>query len=271
MSRKKWSSDKIFNRLINNKSQNTFWDNIHELRRRPNAEVYEMAYKLANSKNEKEIRIGVYVLAQFGTDPRINQKETVDLFFKLLNKHQSPKIIEAVLASISHNNEILTEEQIKHLVTFESHTYSDVRFSLTLALSCLENNTAIKTLINLSKDKYASIRNWATFGLGSQIIMNNELIINSLWDRINDKDKETRFEAIAGLSKRKDSRIKAILIEELDKIDNHGSIILESIEDLNDKEFISLLETKILVNKQEGSINEEWLVECLKKLKQSTT
>jgi hypothetical protein len=47
MSRKKWTSEKIFTRMLNNKTQKTFWENVRELRKRPNNEVYNKAYKLA--------------------------------------------------------------------------------------------------------------------------------------------------------------------------------------------------------------------------------
>ena len=62
MSRKKWTSEKIFTRLLNNKTQKTFWENVRELRKRPNNEVYNKAYKLAESESEKEKIIGIYVL-----------------------------------------------------------------------------------------------------------------------------------------------------------------------------------------------------------------
>ena len=97
MSRKNWTSEKIFTRLLNNKTQKTFWDNVGELRKRPNKEVYNRAFKLANSASEKEKIIGIYVLAQLGFDPRFQQNKTVDLYFKLLENEKSPKVISAIL------------------------------------------------------------------------------------------------------------------------------------------------------------------------------
>lgn len=84
MSRKKWTSEKIFTRLLNNKTQKTLWRNVQELRKRPNIEVYNKAYKLTKSEIEKEKIIGIYVLAQFGFDPRFQQAKTVKLYFELL-------------------------------------------------------------------------------------------------------------------------------------------------------------------------------------------
>jgi hypothetical protein len=54
MSRKYWTIEKIFSRLLTHKTQNTFWDNISELRRRPHKEVYSRAFQFAKSDSEKE-------------------------------------------------------------------------------------------------------------------------------------------------------------------------------------------------------------------------
>ena len=74
MSRKNWSSEKIYERLLANKSKKTYWDNISELRSRPNKEVYERAYSLTNSNSKKEIIIGIHILSQLGFDPRFFKK-----------------------------------------------------------------------------------------------------------------------------------------------------------------------------------------------------
>ena len=271
MSRKNWTSEKIFTRLLNNKTQKTYWDNIRELRKRPSKEVYNQAYKLAYSQLEKEKIIGIYVLAQLGFNPRYQQEKTVDLYFELLKKEPSYKVIAAILSSISHNNEHLTTNQIITLAEYKTHTSANVRFQLALALSCLENDIAIQTLIELSKDSDADTRNWATFGIGSQIEKDTAEIRSALWNRISDKDENTRLEAISGLAKRKDQRIKEILKSELEAIDESGSLILESIESFGDENFISLLEKKVKENKKSKKVNEGWLLKTINTLKIAKT
>lgn len=78
MGRKNWKSEKFFERLMNNKSQKTYWNNIAELRKRATEDVYVQAYKLTKSKSDKNKIIGIDVLAQLGSDPRIRQKETLN-------------------------------------------------------------------------------------------------------------------------------------------------------------------------------------------------
>lgn len=267
MSRKNWTTDKLFTRLLENKTKGTYWDTIRELRNRVNQEVFDKACKLANSSSDKEKIIGIDVLAQLGFNPRFNKTQTVQLYFELLNKEQSPIVLHSILSALGHNNEDLNKEQVSKLTEFKNHRYSDVRYGVVHALSGVENDLAILTMIELCEDKHSDIRDWATFSIGSQLEMNNETITNALWKRVDDEDENTRFEAIAGLSKRKDPRIKDILKEELKKIDDQGSLILESIEAFNDMDFVQLLEEQIKVNKKTKQVNEAWLHKSLQRLK----
>lgn len=269
MSRVKWTSEKIFTRLLNNKTKKTYWENIRELRKRPNLKVYNQAYRLSNSKIEKEKLIGIYVLAQLGFNPRFQQKKTLKLYFSLLKNEKSPKVISAILSSISHNNDILYEEQISKLIEYKKHRFSDVRFQLALALSFIENKDAINALILLNEDKHPDVRNWATFGLGEQTKINNDKIIEALWKRVNDADEETKFEAILGLSKRKQIQVKKNIRREL-IAGNFGSLLFESILEFNDKDFLPLLiENLDSVKKSENEIDKGWflaLEETIKEL-----
>jgi hypothetical protein len=54
MSRKNWTSEKIFTRLLTNKAQKTYWDNISELRRRPNEDVFTKACQLAKTNIDSQ-------------------------------------------------------------------------------------------------------------------------------------------------------------------------------------------------------------------------
>jgi HEAT repeat protein len=131
----------------------------------------------------------------------------------------------------------------------------------------VESTLAMSTLIELSNDKHPDVRDWATFSIGTQSEMNSPDIIEALKARLNDEDVNTRREAICGLARRKDHSVRQILIDELAIIDDHGSIILESIEEFGDKSFIPLLEDQLKKNQQLSTINEQWLLDCINTLK----
>lgn len=256
MARENWKSEQIFDRLVNNKSQKTYWDNIRELRKRATEEIYDQAYTLATSESDKKKIIGIDVLAQLGFEPRIRQQKTVELYFKLLESEQNDDVLFSLLFGISHNNNNLTESQVVKLTEFKNSKNKDIRYSLVAALSTLETPKAIETLIELSEDKFSSIRNWATFGIGTLCEENSDRILKALWKRTKDKHQETKLEAIVGLAKRNEIGVKDQIIKEL-KNGEYGTLLFEAIETLHDKDFIPYLESNLKSAKKDDSIKEE--------------
>lgn len=62
-------------------------------------------------------------------------------------------------------------------------------------------------LIALSKDTNFDVKNWATFGLGSQCDVDNDRLRQALIDRTEDSEQEIRGEALIGRARRKDDRV----------------------------------------------------------------
>lgn len=265
-----YTTDKIFKRLLKNKSEKNYWNYISELRKRKTEDIFQRSISLTKSELLQERILGVDLIAQFGY-PRLHKKKILSTLFELLKQETDKTIIYSILYAIGHNNESLTKKQVELLCSFKTHKSVVVKRSLVSALCTVKNEKAIETLIELSIDREPEIRDWATFAIGSQIDTDNEIVRAALWNRISDKDEGTRFEAIAGLAQRKDERIKDVLIAELENIDEYGSLILESIEELNDKSFIPYIKTQIEKNKVSNSINEEWLISTLNVLQSSET
>lgn len=268
MGRENWTSEKIFDRLVNNKSEKTYWNNISELRKRANEDVFNKAYEFAKSQIDKKKIIGIDVLAQLGFDPRFRQKETIKLYFELLEEKQNDDVLFSLFFGISHNNEKLINNQVLQLIKFKNSKNNNVRYSLVSAISGVNNPKAIGTLIELSEDNFSSIRNWATFGIGTLCEQNNDLIVKALWKRIKDKHQETKLEAIVGLAKRNQVAVKEQIIEEL-KNGEYGALLFDAIETLKDKDFIPYLENNLKSANNDNEIKEEWIADlkhCLKKL-----
>jgi HEAT repeat protein len=267
MSLVNYSNEKLFERLLNNKSNKNYWNFITELRRRRDKDIFEKSVELMKSEIAKEKIIGINILAQFGF-PRLHLKVILKIYFDLFKTETDKNVISSILYGIGHNNENLTEKQIDIICVYKVHKSVTVRYALVYAILAIDKSKAINTLIELSKDKDSDIRDWATFGIGTQIETDTQVIREALWERINDTDTTTRLEAIVGLAKRKDENIKEILKKELLEIDESGSLILEAIEEYNDKDFIFLIEEQIERNKKLKKVEEDWLLETLEKLKQ---
>lgn len=273
MSRKNWTDEKIISRLINNKTDKSRWENIRTLRQRPSEELFLQSVELTKSDNTKIRKIGIDILAQLGSSPRPFLKETLKIYFELLEIETDPDVLMSLLYSIGHNNEELNKEQIEKICSFIDKENGWVKEGLVSALLGIDNSTVIETLTKLSSDKLSHIRNWATFGLGTQIERNNKIIREALWNRVNDKHQETKLEAIVGLAKRKDNRVNEIIKREI--IDGeYGILLFEAILEIKDKEFLPLLKQNLKSIKSDKNINPEWkkdLKNCINELTKLTT
>jgi len=273
MSRMGWSSDELFTRLLNNKSQETYWECVSELRKRPSNDVFTKAYELAKSNDDLQKTIGLDVLQQLGFEPRYNKKETLDLLFELLEVAQSNRVLVSIFYGIGHNNDELEDWQITKLVEFKNQTNTEVKHALISALSGLENSQAINVLIEFTKQKEPSIRNWATFGIGTQIDIDNTEIRNTLWNLVGDSDYDTKSEAIVGLAKRNDKKIKEVILAELQS-DSFGTLLFDAILTLGDDDYLPILNDRLQHLKNEyNEINRGWihaLEETIEELKKRT-
>jgi len=257
MSRKDWNDEKLFDRLLNNRSGATYWDNVNELRRRPNKYVFTKAVELAKSADPNHRRTGIDVLAQLGVTPRPFYEESIKLFFNILETEKDTNVTTSLLYAIGHNNDNLSINQIEKLCFLKNIREKD---GLVSALLGIDNEMAIATLIYLSEDRSASIRNWATFGLGSQIETDTPAIREALWNRVNDINADAKFEAISGLAQRNDERITEIIGRELIS-GNYQSLLFEAITTLADKQFLPVLKEQLSVDLSNPDVNPEWIID----------
>jgi len=115
-----------------------------------------------------------------------------------------------------------------------------VRFGVVKGLLNHPGATAIATLIELTKDEDEEVRNWATFGLGSQVDIDTAEIRAALFERVTDSHDETRGEALVGLARRRDPRVLGPIIEELSS-EHIGILVLEAAETLGDPKLLPAL------------------------------
>jgi hypothetical protein len=257
MSRNNWTNEKLFERLLNNKSANTYRDNVEALWRRPEKDVFRKCKELTRSALPRERRIGIDVLSQLGGMERPYRSETLALYLRLLPKEQEPKVLESLLHAIGHNNEGLENKDIDKLSALKKHSYGVVRFGLVFALTGVDKPVAIDTLIHLSSDKDTDIRNWATFALGEQISRNNKAIRDALYARVDDPDEDTRLEAVMGLANRKDLRVHAVINREL-ATGEAGTLLFDALIVLGSPDFLPELKKLQKKSAKDDSIHPSW-------------
>jgi HEAT repeat protein len=81
-------------------------------------------------------------------------------------------------------------------------TSKEIRYALTFSLLGVENYKAVKMMIKLAQDRSLRVKDWATFGLGTQIEYDDEEIKQVLYKNCFSKDHQIRHEAIKGLANR---------------------------------------------------------------------
>lgn len=235
MSKDNLTYERLFDLLQNECSEEEYWGFISKLRKLPCNEVYEKAIEFIESNNKKDKIIGIDVLQQLGFNPRFKQEQTVKLHFELLEEHKTDDVTKSLLYGIGHNNENLSQLQIDKITQFDGLDDDEINQAHISALLGIDNIKAVRKLIQFTDSKNSDIRNWSTFGIGTQVEIDNEEIRDALWKRVNDSNFETKSEAIYGLAKRKDNRVKNIIMSEL-KSDNYGTLILEATALLKDTE-----------------------------------
>lgn len=270
MNLQKLDSKTLIKKAKKTNSEKKYWRIINILRKRGTPTFYKTCVHLVYSKNIKERLIGINILAQLsnGSTIRPYGKQIVKLFFKQLKTETKGNNIMSLLYGIGHNSEHVEKRKIKQIIPFKDHPKSWVREGITSALGSLESKPSIHALIQLSKDKHDFIRDWATFGLANYET-DNAQIRSALWERLSDKHKDTRSEAIYGLAKRKDKRILKVLKKELKDAD-FGVQTFDSILEYQSPIFVSKLETVYRKYKDDKTTSKIWLSKlknCIAELK----
>ena len=259
----------IFDKILKAKNKNFYWDKIFELRKFVDPEMINKCFSLINSKEDNFKIIGIDILSQLGSNRKKFINSLLNKIFMILESTENEKLIYSSLIAIGHNNNKLTQKQIKIFEKFSKSKSKEIRFALAFSLLSVENQLAISILTHLSRDRSPKVRDWAIFGLGTQIDIDNQQIREALFERCFDKDEQTKQEAINGLAKRNDKRVNDIIFQEL-KSENFGSLLFDTIISLeNGKIFLPELERIYKKSKNDLTINKEWLEElefCIKQL-----
>jgi len=134
---------------------------------------------------------------------------------KLAATETENSVMEALAYALCHLD---VENRSAFLQLVAASPDPSTRSAAAYSLGRLGDEIAIAAKIALSKDSDDDVRNWAIFGLHLGLEdeqCHRQDVRDALYDRISDPYDETRYEAIAGLARCKDSRVLEPLIEAL--------------------------------------------------------
>jgi HEAT repeat protein len=203
------------------------WDYVVALHFRPEETVFQAASLWCASSDSNLRSLGAAVLSQLGVWDRPFREESLPILWPLL-EDPSVDVLTSTVDALGHLNIAGDESRLLPLLGHES---AGVRHSIACAIGTLESDLAVTMLIQLSEDSDTKVRDWATFGLGSQIDTDSEDIRDALLRRLTDTDDETRGEAFVGLARRKDKRVVAPLLDELSS-DCVGTLVVEAAREI---------------------------------------
>ncbi len=181
--------------------------------------------------------VGADILGQLGWADQSYREESVDLLIPLLRDGEA-SVVHAVCCSLGHRHHV---KSLPYIIGLADSSAGLIRLGVAQALLGFESDDAINTLIFLSKDSDIDVRNWAMFGLATQIETDTDVVRDALLAGTSDSDFEVRGEALVGLAARKDLRVVDLLLKEWSSHSGISILSLEAAEEIANPRLYSRL------------------------------
>jgi len=216
------------------------WQVVAKLHGRTDRFAFEAACRLAVADDSSERVLGLDILGQIGySADRPFLEETLPILITASSDDRA----EVVAASIAALGHIGDHRGLPSALRHAGHVCDDIRYSVAVALPAVAGDPpaaqAVEALILLSADADPQIRDWATFGLGSQLDVDGERVRDALAARLTDDEGDTAGEALVGLARRGDQRTLAPLLAWLAA--DPGNLIVEAAAELGAAEALPAL------------------------------
>lgn len=177
----------------------------------------DICLRFADSPLAFERMLSADVLGQLAYQNKEKYYEiAVTTLIKLLDDGDDG-VLNSASTALGHRLKQDDFRAVEKLCQLAKHPNFQVRNGVVFSLSGCEHSKAIQTMIALCKDESDLVRDWATFGLGSQIELDTPEIRAVLHHQLNDKDSNVRGEAFIGLAERGDITMLEKLKQELSR------------------------------------------------------
>jgi HEAT repeat protein len=193
------SVDELFAVVVREQDDDARWTAIQELHALGTREVFERAVQLCEGETLPERVAGADVLGQLNTF----SDDAMRTLMGMLDDAE-PKVIEAAIHALGQQQDART---IDALARAAQHEASNVRWAVATALEDLiADERAERVLLTLMRDGDTSVRDRATFAVGSLTDHDTPRIRAALFERLRDADPAVANEAALGLARRRDAR-----------------------------------------------------------------
>lgn len=230
--------------LQNRETDDVYWECVGELRLYRSEDQVVWIQRYSDSRNWRKRVLAVNIICQLGRplkdglpwEPLQLELAREILGRALRDKHW--RVIEAGLFGLGHRE---FPEYLSEMLRFIDDPHEGIRHGLSFSLGGYPQPEATEALLKLMQDEAREVRNWATFSLASLSEQDGPAIRDGLLAASGDADPEIRGEALIGLARRGDERVRERVMQELQG-EFHGSWAMDAAAALADQGFLPALE-----------------------------
>lgn len=226
------SVDELFGIVVREQDDDARWAAIQELHALGTREVFDRAAKLSTSESAEERGAAADILGQLTAFA----DDTTRVLTTMLDDAE-PKVVETAIHALSQQQDART---IDALARVAQHEASNVRWAVATALEDLiADERAERVLLTLMRDGDTSVRDRATFAVGSLSDHDTPRIRAALVERLHDEDRAVANEAALGLARRRDARAIPYIAAAIESAD--GSEIEEAADEITSADMLTEL------------------------------
>jgi hypothetical protein len=222
-----------------------YWVIIGELHRRGSAAIFQRCATCATGDDPVAQRFACDVLGQLGYERGTPfGDESLSLLLSLCGAERPVEVTRASIAALGHLGRV---EALPEVVACAQHRDESVRLATAIALPSLDGkgwvtsaHPVAATLMRLTCDLSPDVRDWATFGLGTQLMVDGDDVRRCLATRLDDTDDDTRAEALVGLARRHEPGIDRRVREALEA-ETVSTLAIDAAAMLGDPQFADVL------------------------------
>lgn len=193
------SVDELFAVVVMEQDDDARWSAIQALHALGTREVYDRAIAMCTAPTSAERIAGADVLGQLNT----RTDDALQTLVDMLTDPEAP-VVEAAVHALGQQQDARTIDALGRAATHEA---SNVRWAVATALEDLiADERAEKVLLALMRDADTSVRDRATFAVGSLSDHDTPRIRAALFERLRDDERTVANEAALGLARRRDAR-----------------------------------------------------------------
>lgn len=205
------------------------WAAIQTLRAIGSRAVFDIAAQWLTAPEALKRARGAEVLAQLGVGadrPHAFPEEAGALLAARADAETDPRARASAIIGLGH---IARPQALPAILRAATDDSALVRHAVAFALGSFPKaSESHACLLTLMRDPDEDVRDWATFGLGLMSDADSAEIRDAFVQRLDDPFIDVRVEAMAGLAKRRDPRVVAPLIRQLDNLPEGLNGVIEA-------------------------------------------